>query len=274
MRATGCTRRTRRATFPPSSPSSRPQTTSTSTTTKVKQLSCCSLTLLLIGAILHYDGQVFNIRQFGCSPHPYYLPKFMDAFDWSLPFVGQNVTDLLLAILNIPSMKSKLSELTAAERDSLEQAKANRQDAILSKVRTVGRVGKMFATIRSERETLTELVNAVGTEVAPSTELSIGQEEIRQAIGTFEEARVCDRINEMDPEEAGQDEDDAASVVSGGSFAEESFAVKDECLTALLEEVAGAEVAKEAKESGESPIDMLVHALVEESSSPVAPQPS
>lgn len=198
----------------------------------------------------------------------------MDAFDWSLPFVGQNVTDLLLAILNIPSMKSKLSELTATERASLEQAKANKQDSILSKIKTIGRVGKMFATIRSERETLTELVNAVGTEIAPSTELGIGEEQIRQAVSTFEEARVCDRINEMDPEEAGQDEDDAASVVSGGSFAEESFAVKDECLTELLEEVAGADVASELKDSGQSPIDMLVNTLIEESSSSVTPQPS
>jgi len=55
------------------------------------------------GAYMKLKDGAINIQQFSATDHPYVLPEFMDVFQWSLPFVGEKVVDMLYQILKLTS---------------------------------------------------------------------------------------------------------------------------------------------------------------------------
>ena len=158
-------------------------------------------------AVLKYENNVMNIRQFNCTPHPYWLPNFMDVFTWSLPFVGEKITDMLIAILNTCS-KEELEYPDVAtpvekepvspplEKDT-DPADAKRR-AIKNKILAIGRLSRVFQVLREESERVTELKTASGGKL-PAGTLMLGAEGIKQAIHNFEDARKVDLQNERLP---------------------------------------------------------------------------
>ncbi|KAH8690514.1 calcineurin catalytic subunit CnaA [Talaromyces proteolyticus] len=158
-------------------------------------------------AILKYEDNIMNIRQFNCSPHPFWLRNFMDVFTWSLPFVGEKITDMLIAILNIcskeeledetpsPVSPTLPSPLSAIEKDERSEFKRR---AIKNKILAIGRLSRVYQVLREESERVTELKTASGGRL-PAGTLILGAEGIKQAIHNFEDARRVDLQNERLP---------------------------------------------------------------------------
>jgi len=151
-------------------------------------------------AILKYESNVLNIRQFNCTPHPYWLPNFMDAFTWSLPFVGEKITDMLLSLLNICT-KEELEEADEGLIDIKESAaeSAERKRVIKNKILAVGRVSRVFALLREESERVSELKSVAGMKELPTDTLANGAEGIKDLITNFDDARKSDIENERLP---------------------------------------------------------------------------
>lgn len=159
-------------------------------------------------AVLKYENNVMNIRQFNCTPHPYWLPNFMDVFTWSLPFVGEKITDMLMAILNTcskeeleddtPTTMASSSAPASPPLDKDPESTEAKRRAIKNKILAIGRLSRVFQVLREESERVTELKTASGGKL-PAGTLMLGAEGIKQAIHNFEDARQVDLMNERLP---------------------------------------------------------------------------
>jgi len=188
-------------------------------------------------AILKYEDNVMNIRQFNCSSHPYWLPNFMDVFTWSLPFVGEKVTEMLVNVLNICSDDELMEPIPpeaitdvigkCSEKELSElKRKEERRITLQKKILAVAKMAKYFHTLREESETVLHLKGLTPNGMLPTgilesqSNLSQGLEGVKGAkpgmssITTFEDAKNLDRVNEKMPQRRKEESKTSSAIAS------------------------------------------------------------
>ncbi|EGG18989.1 serine/threonine protein phosphatase calcineurin A [Cavenderia fasciculata] len=147
------------------------------------------------GAILRYENNEMNIRQFTCSPHPYWLPNFMDVFTWSMPFVSEKVAEMLLVFLNLCDDE----EAEKQETKEVDSEEEKRKQMLRAKVRSVSKIMRMFSILRQERETIMMIKSFTPSRKIPQGLLTEGKDALKRALGDFAKARKMDMVNEKRP---------------------------------------------------------------------------
>lgn len=141
-------------------------------------------------AIIRFQNNLMNIRQFNSSPHPYYLPNFMNAFSWSMPFVAEKVTDMLITIWQL------VDEQQADQEDDMAEERGTQ---LKNKIIAMGKMARIFKTLREENESVVMLKGLAGGQV-PVGMLQKGSEGLKKEIEGFGGARNVDKMNERRPQ--------------------------------------------------------------------------
>eukprot|EP01084_Bolivina_argentea_P008602 16098_1 len=149
------------------------------------------------GACLKFNDELLNIRQFVSSPHPYYLPNFMDVFTWSLPFVAEKVTDMLYSIISFEGT-SDVSEKDVVKITKNEK-EYTKSGVLKGKVVAVTKLMRMYRVLKENQDNIIKLKQLSPNGMLPSGVLAGGSKEIQKAISSFNDAKAADKVNEASP---------------------------------------------------------------------------
>ncbi|KAL0221889.1 hypothetical protein RCL1_001743 [Eukaryota sp. TZLM3-RCL] len=136
-----------------------------------------------VGAFLSINKSQVNFKQFSASPHPYYLPGFLDCFSWSIPFVGETFTSLLTALLTKEIEDPELQTLSAEKKSELR-----------TKLMALSKISSMYTNMRRQNQSAIVLGN-----IASPLIQGIEKNELKKKLSSFDGVCDLDRANERHP---------------------------------------------------------------------------
>lgn len=144
-------------------------------------------------AVIKFNNNMVNIQQYNYSPHPFILPNFMNIFNWSIPFVSEKISEMLLQIIkkedpNTPGGNSTIIEDTVT-------------NSLRMKVKFITLLMKMYRTLREESELIMKLKGFCPGNKIPRGILIQGPEALKSALERYKNAKQLDATNEMMPKE-------------------------------------------------------------------------
>ena len=140
------------------------------------------------GAIIKFENNSLNIQQFHYTQHPYYLPNFMNIFEWSVPFVTEKISDMFNDIV------SQHGEENDEEMDEKTKEKKKHIASIKARIKFIGKMAIMQRTLREQHENIVK-IKSMNNNKLPMGLLMEGKE----AIDSFSKFKADDAKNEMRP---------------------------------------------------------------------------
>ena len=144
------------------------------------------------GAFIRFVNNTINIQQYNYSPHPFILPNYMNVFSWSLPFVSEKISEILLNII-----KRDKSIIGEDDSDKLGETITN---SLKLKVKFLTVIMKMYRTLREENQLIMKLKGFCPGNKIPKGILLQGPEALKTAYERYREAKKSDEINEKMPD--------------------------------------------------------------------------
>ena len=132
------------------------------------------------------------------------------AEDESLFLVGNGTMEIDAAPLSSSSSQNSVHSVgvtgqqSAGVQDEImtDASRSEREinkNRIRQKILAIGRISRVFAVLRNESESVSELKDLMGTSKLPYGSLALGAEGLKKAIHSFEDAKRSDLENERLP---------------------------------------------------------------------------
>jgi len=140
-------------------------------------------------ALLHLAENKFELKQVDCVEHPYWLPDFMNAINWSVPFIYEQISDFFMNIVKLgiqEDIEEEAKEQSTDSKEAKSKTPLSDEERKKAKLQALERIMKLMKQLREERDKSLRL--------NPQFCTKEGGKRL-----TFKEAKTTDLANERHP---------------------------------------------------------------------------